>query len=87
VISPIALQAVKRIDAIFAHERVVNGQPADVRLAYRKVHIAPLVADLEAFLRAERAKLSRHADPAKAIDYMLKRWDAFTRSSTTVASA
>ena len=30
-------------------------------------------------MRAERAKLSRHADVAKAMDYMLKRWDAFTR--------
>jgi len=79
IISPIALQAVKRIDAIFAHERLINGQPADVRLTYRKEHVAPLVTDLEAFLRTERAKLSRHADPAKAIDYMLKRWGAFTR--------
>ena len=26
----------------------------------------------------ERARLSRHADIAKAIDYMLKRWPAFT---------
>ena len=25
------------------------------------------------------AKLSRHADVAKAIDYMLKRWPAFRR--------
>jgi transposase len=78
-VSPIAREAVKRIDAIFAHERVINGQSAGERLAYRKEHIAPLVAELEAFLRAERAKLSRHADPAKAIDYMLKRWAAFTR--------
>jgi len=30
-------------------------------------------------MRAERAKLSRHADVAKAMDYMLKRWVAFTR--------
>ncbi len=30
-------------------------------------------------MRAERARLSRHADTAKAIDYMLKRWPAFTR--------
>ena len=30
-------------------------------------------------MRAERARLSRHADTAKAIDYMLKRWQAFTR--------
>ena len=30
-------------------------------------------------MRTERARLSRHADIAKAIDYMLKRWPAFTR--------
>ena len=30
-------------------------------------------------MRAERGKLSRHAEVAKAMDYMLKRWAAFTR--------
>jgi transposase len=30
-------------------------------------------------MRAERAKLSRHAEVAKAMDYMLKRWAAFSR--------
>jgi hypothetical protein len=30
-------------------------------------------------MRAERAKLSRHAAVAKAIDYMLTRWPAFVR--------
>ena len=30
-------------------------------------------------MRAERGRLSRHAEVAKAMDYMLKRWPAFTR--------
>jgi transposase len=30
-------------------------------------------------MRATRAKLSRHADVAKAMDYMLKRWESFSR--------
>ena len=30
-------------------------------------------------MRRERAKLSRHDDVAKAIDYMLKRWASFAR--------
>src|ERR1700741_922588 len=30
-------------------------------------------------MRSERARLSRHSDVAKAFDYMLKRWSAFTR--------
>jgi transposase len=28
---------------------------------------------------SERARLSRHAETAKAMDYMLKRWGAFSR--------
>lgn len=30
-------------------------------------------------MRGERTRLSRHADVAKAMDNMLKRWAAFTR--------
>jgi transposase len=45
----------------------------------RQKHIAPLVAGLETWMRAARAKMSRHADVAKAMDYMLKRWDTFSR--------
>jgi transposase len=77
--SPLALEAVRQIDAIFAQEREINGRPAEERLAYRRAHIAPLVAKLEAWMHAERPRLSRHAEVAQAIDYMLKRWPAFTR--------
>jgi transposase len=70
---------VRRIDAIFAIEGEINGLPAQQRLATRATRIAPLVAQLESWMRAERAGLSRHADVAKAMDYMLKRWAAFTR--------
>jgi transposase len=76
--SPLALEAVRRIDAIFAQERPINGRPAAERLAWRREHIAPLVGDLEAWMRAERPRLSRHAEVAKAIGYMLKRWPAFS---------
>jgi hypothetical protein len=77
--SPLAHEAVRRIDLIFDAEREINGLAADKRLALRQAHVASLVADLENWMRAERAKLSRHNDIAKAMDYMLKRWPAFTR--------
>jgi transposase len=77
--SPMAVEAVKRIDRIFEAERTLNGLPAAERLAQRKAHIAPMVTELEVWMRAERARLSRHADVARAMDYMLKRWPAFTR--------
>ncbi len=78
-ISPIALEAIRRIDAIFDIEREINGLSAEERLATRRLRSAPLVATLEEWLRAERAKLSRHNGVAKAIDYMLTRWSAFSR--------
>ncbi|MEE9211017.1 MAG: IS66 family transposase [Kiloniellales bacterium] len=79
IISPLAFEAVKRIDALFDIEREINGSSAEQRLAVRAERSAPLLADLEAWLRAERARLSRHAPVAKAMDYMLKRWPGFTR--------
>jgi hypothetical protein len=45
----------------------------------RATRIAPLVTELVSSMRAERTRLSHHADVAKAMDYMLKRWAAFTR--------
>src|SRR3954465_3407883 len=77
--APLAVEAVRRIDAIFAIEREINGQSAAQRLAVRREQVAPQVASLEQWMRAERTRLSRHADVAKAMDYMLKRWAAFTR--------
>ena len=79
VVSPIALDAVRRIDVLFEIERSINGLPADRRLAVRHEQAAPLVAALEAWMREERRKLSRHSDVAGAMDYMLKRWHAFAR--------
>ena len=49
------------------------------RLAARREHSAPLMADLHAWLHAQLAKLSRNHDLAKAISYMLRRWPAFSR--------
>jgi hypothetical protein len=77
-ISPLALQAVTRIDRLFDLERAINGLSADRRLAVRTELSAPLIAELECWMRAERARLSRHAPVAKAMDYMLKRWRGFT---------
>lgn len=79
VISPMALEAVRRIDALFEIERAINGQCADQRHAVRQELSTPLVTELKIWLSEQRAKLARGADLAKAIDYVLKRWTAFTR--------
>jgi hypothetical protein len=70
---------VQKFDVVFAAERAINGlSPAD-RLAVRRKEIAPLVNELIEWMKRECAKLSNHNAVAKAMDYMLKRVDAFTR--------
>ena len=78
-IAPLALEAVNRIDALFDIEREINGESAERRFAVCRERSAPLVTELEAWMRTERTRLSRHAPVAKAMDHMLKRWEGFTR--------
>jgi transposase len=78
-ISPIALDAVQRFDAIFALERLINGSSPEARVAARRKDIGPLVNDLIEWMKRERDKLSHHNEVAKAMNYMLKRIDVFTR--------
>ena len=77
-IYPIALEAVQKLDALFDVERGINGKTPAERLAARQELSAPLIAELHDWLNAQLAKLSRNHDLAKAINYMLRRWDAFT---------
>ncbi len=78
-ISPIALEAVKRIDTLFDIQRAISGLSVDDRLRVRQEQSAPLLTELEAWLREKRAGLSRSASVTKPIDYLLKRWDGFAR--------
>ena len=78
-ISPLALEAVRRIDPLFDIEREALGRSAADRLAMRVELSKPLVDELEGWMRTARAGMSKHAPVAKAMDYMLTRWEGFTR--------
>ena len=60
-------------------EREINGLPVDRRRAVRQERSAPLLESLETWMREKYPMLSRHDDVAKAMNYMLKRWDGFAR--------
>ncbi|WP_417690084.1 IS66 family transposase [Roseibium sp.] len=79
-ISPVALEAVKKIDAIFDIERQINGLDVASRLEARHRLVRPLVEDLHDWMQAEQGTMSKHNPVANAIAYMFKkdRWDAFT---------
>jgi transposase len=77
-LSPIAIEIVRRIEALFEIERPINGKAPEERTAARQLLSKPLVDGLLIYMREQRAKLARAHDLAKAIDYIIKRWDAFT---------
>jgi len=77
--APIAAEAVKRIDALFAIEREINGLVPQERLSVRHERSRPLIVELQTWLREQRARLSRNSETTKAINYSLNRWGAFTR--------
>ncbi|MGD9894934.1 MAG: IS66 family transposase [Dehalococcoidia bacterium] len=77
-LSPIAIEVVRRIDALFEIERSIDGRTAQERLDARRTLSQPLVEDLQLYMREQLARLSRGHDLAKAFNYVLKRWASFT---------
>src|SRR5664279_5167394 len=65
-LSPIAIEVVRRIDALFAIERAINGKNAKERLAVRQTLSRPLTEDLQVYLREQLARFSRGHDLVKA---------------------
>jgi transposase len=76
--SALSREALERIAAFYKIEDTVRGQPPDQRLRVRTQYLAPLMADMHAWLEVSLARISGRSDMAKAIRYSLKRWDALT---------
>lgn len=78
-VSPIAVEAVRRLDALFEIERAINVRGADERRAVRQEKSKPLLDDMHVWLLRERETLLRSSEVLKPINYMLRRWDDFGR--------
>ena len=77
--SPIATEAVERIAALYAIEKVIRGRSPDERREVRNSRARPLLKSMRTWLETSLAKLSRKSDTTAAIHYALARWDAFVR--------
>jgi len=77
--APIAIEAVRRIDVLFAIEREINGKPPEERRRVRQQRSRPRVEELETWLRQQYDRLSPANQVAKAIAYSLNRWDGLAR--------
>jgi transposase len=76
--SPLALEALQRIAALYAIEATIRGQSPEARQAVRQAHSAPLFSDLRTWLETTQSRISGKSELAGAIRYMLSRWNALT---------
>jgi transposase len=78
--SAVAPEALRRIAAIYRHERELATMTADERLLARQRTTRALWNDLQAWLKLERRRVPDGSATAKAIDYSLRHWTALTRN-------
>ena len=76
--SPLALEALQRIAALYAIEATIRGQPPGARLAVRQAKSAPLFTDLRDWLDKTLARIPGKSELAGTIRYTLTRWNALT---------
>ena len=77
--SPIASEALRRIQALYAVENDVRGRPPDERQRVREKRAGPLLGEMCVWLDETLRRTSRRSDLAAAIRYALSRWTALTR--------
>src|SRR5665213_598711 len=85
--APIAVEAIARIDALFAIERQINGAAPERRIAVRCERSKPLIDELETWLRQQRDKLSSKSETARPSTTASNDGLRSRASSTTVGSA
>ena len=77
--SPVALEALNRIGALYGVETDIRGKPPDERWRTRQARAKPLMSELKLWFEQTLARLSKKSEMAVAIRYALTRWVALTR--------
>ncbi len=77
--SPIAEEALRRIQALYQIEADIMGRSAAEREAERQARSKPLLEDLKTWMEAQRRRASGKTALGKALQYALGRWEALTR--------
>lgn len=77
--SPVALEALNRIGALYKVESGIRGKPPDERARIRQLHTQPLMHELKAWFEQTLSRVSTKSELALSIRYALTRWVALTR--------
>ena len=73
--SPIGEEILQRIAALYAIEKQIRGSSPAQRRAVRQERAKPLIAELEAFISAQRQRLSPKAKMGEALAYLANHWE------------
>lgn len=76
--APVASEALKRIQALYAIEAEIRGQDAETRQRLRQERARPVLEDMKAWFEDRLNQLSRKSETADAINYALIRWPGLT---------
>jgi transposase len=77
--SPIAAEALRRIAELYAVEKRIRGQSAEVRQRARDAESRPLIAAMKPWLEDQLRRVPPRGGLAAAIRYALARWPALCR--------
>ena len=77
--SPIAEEMLRQIALLYQIEKSVRGNEADVRLAARREHAAPIIAALKPWLEAQLSRIPQKSQLAEDIRYTLGHWPGLIR--------
>ena len=73
--SEVAAQGLRRIAAMYAIEKQIRGEPAEVRLAVRQARTAPRVKEFGAWLKRQRARGSPKSRLGEKLAYIGNHWE------------
>lgn len=73
--SPIGEEILQRIAALYAIEKQIRGSSPAQRRAVRQERAKPLIAELEAFIRTQRERVSPKSNMGQALAYLANHWE------------
>jgi hypothetical protein len=77
--APVAVEALKRIAALYEIDARVRGKSPAERIAVRQAESRPLVADMCSWFEIQLGKLPSRGTTADAIRYALNHWEGLER--------
>jgi transposase len=80
--SPLAMQALEQIAALYAIKKLIKGSNPEERKAAHQTQAIPLLAKIHDWMMHTLTQVSRKSEIAQAIAFSLNRWASLTPYTT-----